>query len=45
VRTETAVTLKWMATELHMGAWANVSNLLAQPPGSINQTELNWCQE
>ena len=44
VRVETAVTLKWIAAELHMGTWTHVSNLLAQAPKPINQTELNLCQ-
>jgi hypothetical protein len=44
LRTETAVTLKWIAAELHMGMWSHVSNLLAQSPNPINQTELNLCQ-
>lgn len=43
LRAETAVTLKWIATELHMGAWTNVSNLLAgaQLTASGKQPELN----
>lgn len=46
LRAETAVTLKWIAKELHMGTWTHVSNLLAQPPHAnvSNQTELNLCQ-
>ena len=44
LRVETAVTLKWIAAELRMGAWTHVSNLLAQSPEPINQTELNLCQ-
>ena len=47
LREETAVTLKWIATELHMGSWTNVSNLIAraQASASINQTELSLCQK
>lgn len=46
LRAETAVTLKWIAAELHMGTWTHVSNLLAQPEQTDkhNQTELNLCQ-
>lgn len=46
LRTETAVTLKWIAAALHMGTWTHVSNLLAQArqPVTINQTELKLCQ-
>lgn len=44
LRTETAVTLKWIAAALHMGTWTHVSNLLAQPPGPINQAKLNLYQ-
>lgn len=46
LRRETAVTLKWIAAELHMGAWTHVSNLLAttRPPEVANQTELKLCQ-
>ncbi len=29
LRGETTMTLKWVARELHMGAWTNVSNLLS----------------
>jgi len=29
VRTETTMTLKWIAARLQMGTWTNVSNLLA----------------
>ena len=29
LRTETTMTLKWIAAELHMGAWTHVSNLLS----------------
>jgi hypothetical protein len=40
-QTETAVPPEWMATELHLGTWTNVSNLLAQPDGfnQPNRTE------
>ena len=44
LRKETAVTLKWIAAELHLGNWPHLSNLLAQPPEFINQTKLNLCQ-
>ncbi len=44
LRTETAVTLKWIAAALRIGTWTHVSNLLAQPPEPINQAELNLCQ-
>ena len=30
VRTETTMTLKWIAARLHMGTWTNLSNLLSQ---------------
>ena len=30
LRTETTMTLRWIATELHMGAWTHVSNLLSR---------------
>jgi hypothetical protein len=30
LREETAMTLTWVARELHMGAWTHVSNLLSQ---------------
>jgi len=30
LRTETTMTLKWIAAELQMGAWTHVSNLLSQ---------------
>jgi putative transposase len=36
LRTETAVTLKWIAKELQMGTWTYVSNLLAQAPQTEN---------
>jgi hypothetical protein len=29
LRAETTMTLKWIAGELHMGAWTHVSNLLS----------------
>lgn len=44
LRAETAVTLKWIAAELHMGTWTYVSNLLVQPSEPINQANLNLCQ-
>jgi hypothetical protein len=30
LRAETTMTLKWIARELHMGAWTHVSNLVSQ---------------
>ena len=30
LRQETTMTLQWIARRLHMGAWTNVSNSLAQ---------------
>ena len=46
LRAETAVTLKWIATELHMGTWTPVANRLSdnseQPD---NQPDLNLCQK
>jgi putative transposase len=33
LRTETTMTLKWIAAELHMGAWTHVSNLLSHRSG------------
>ena len=46
LRAETAVTLKWIAAQLHMGAWTHVTNLLsrAKQTEPTNQTELNLCQ-
>ena len=42
LRAETAVTLKWIAAELHMGAWTHVANRLQQPHGNdeANQSQL-----
>ncbi len=42
LRAETAVTLKWIAAELHMGAWTHVANRLQQPNGNdeANQSQL-----
>ena len=47
LRTETAVTLKWIAAELHMGKWTHVSNLLSQSQHANcqNQIEMNLCQK
>ena len=46
LRTETAVTLKWIAAELNMGTWTHMANRLshnsAQPE---NQPDLNLCQK
>ncbi len=37
LRTETTMTLKWIASELHMGSWTYVSNLLGRKePRSVN---------
>lgn len=46
LRTETTVTLKWIAAELHKGAWTHVRTLLANrnPTEPTNQTDLNLCQ-
>ena len=30
LRRETTMSLKWIASELHMGSWTHVSNLLSQ---------------
>jgi hypothetical protein len=30
LRSETAVSLKWIAARLHMGTWTHVSNLIRQ---------------
>jgi hypothetical protein len=32
LRTETTMTLKWIARRLHMGSWTYVSNLLREKP-------------
>ena len=47
LRAETAVTLKWIAKELHMGTWTHVSNLLSRGNQTepTKQTELNLCQK
>ena len=46
LRDETAITLKWIAKELHMGTWTHVANRLSnhskQPK---NQPELILCQK
>jgi hypothetical protein len=42
LRAETAVTLKWIATELHMGTWTHVANRLQTTKGkhdTNNQAE------
>ena len=46
-RAETAVPLKWIAHELHMGTWTHVSNWLSgkKQTDPIKQTELNLCQK
>lgn len=47
LRAETAVTLKWVAAELHMGTWTHVANLLSDGKQNepTNQTEFNLCQK
>jgi hypothetical protein len=43
LRVETAVTLKWIAEQLHMGTWTHVANRLQQAKDkseSNNQHEL-----
>ena len=47
LRAETAVTLKWIANELHMGNWTHVSNLLSgeKQTEPTKQPELNLCQK
>jgi len=42
LRTETSVTLKWIAEHLHMGSWTHVSNQLyaARRSNDSNQTQL-----
>ena len=45
LRTETSVTLKWIATELHLGTWTHVANRLQKATGqtqSQNQNELSF---
>jgi hypothetical protein len=43
---ETAVTLKRIAAELHMGTWTHVANRLADnPTQSDHQPDLNLCQK
>ena len=44
LRSETTMTLKWIAERLCMGKWTHVSNLLSQPPTDENQLELKQCQ-
>ena len=45
-RAETAVTLKWIATELQMGTWTHVANRLSNNSAqTINQPDLNLCQK
>ncbi len=42
LRAETSVTLKWIATELHMGTWTHVANRLQKMKSkndSNNQSE------
>jgi hypothetical protein len=45
LRVETAVTLKWIAAELHMGTWTHVGNRLQNTKDkgkSTNQHELGF---
>ncbi len=45
-RTETSVTLKWIAEHLQRGPWTHVANRLSQNPAqSVNQPDLNLCQK
>lgn len=45
LRTETSVTLKWIAQRLQMGTWTHVANLLHRKNlKNNNQSELNLCQ-
>ncbi len=46
LRAETAVTLKWIAAELHMGTWTHVANRLSNNSEQPNnQPDLNLCQK
>ena len=36
LRTETAVTLKWIAKELRMGTWTHVANRLQKTKGKVD---------
>ena len=46
LRAETAATLKWIATELHMGTWTHAANRLSDnSEQSGNQPDLNLCQK
>jgi hypothetical protein len=46
LRTETAVTLKWIAAELQMGTWTHVANrLFDSATQSDHQPDLNLCQK
>jgi hypothetical protein len=43
---ETAVTLQWIAAELHLGTWTNGANRLSTDSAqSDNQPALNVCQK
>jgi hypothetical protein len=45
LRVETAVTLKWIAAELHVGHWTQVANWVQNAKGkskSTNQHELGF---
>ena len=46
LRTETSVTLKWIAEHLHMGTWTHVAKRLCHhSTPSDNQPDLNLCQQ
>jgi hypothetical protein len=46
LRTETTMSLKWIAQRLHMGTWTYVSNLLAShEQSSGEQVMLPLCQK
>ena len=46
LRDETAITLKWIAKELHMGTWTHVANRLSNNSKQPNnQPDLNLCQK
>ena len=44
LRTETTMTLKWIAHRLALGSWPYVSNLLRQQPLQPQQQQLPLCQ-
>ena len=39
LRRETTMSLKWIASELHMGSWTYVSNLLAERNKGVNSED------